>query len=184
MNVFRQIIGLSWLAFFGVWLVFAIRNRNSGRRRSPRASAVRLLLVLAIVFAIRFANRFSATPFGNLSVDFAAGGAALSLVGVAFAIWARVSLGRNWGMPMTLHTAPELVTSGPYGYVRHPIYSAMAAMVIGTALVFPPAALWAVGSMVYMVISARREEKDMERRFPDTYPAYKQRSKMFVPFLF
>ena len=59
----------------------------------------------------------------------------------------------------------------------------MAAMAIGTALVFPLAALWAVAMIVYVVLSARREERDMERQFPDAYPAYKQRSKMLVPFL-
>src|SRR5262245_41096691 len=101
MNVFRQIIGFCWLAFFGVWFVFAIRSRDSGRRHSPGASAVRLLLLVAILFGVRFANRVPALPFGSLTVDFAAAGAALSLLGVAFAIWARVTIGRNWGMPMT-----------------------------------------------------------------------------------
>jgi len=59
----------------------------------------------------------------------------------------------------------------------------MAAMAVGTALVFPLAALWAVAMIVYVVLSARREERDMERQFPDAYPAYKHRTKMLVPFL-
>jgi protein-S-isoprenylcysteine O-methyltransferase Ste14 len=185
MGIYGQIIALCWLAFFGVWFVFAIRGKGSGRRRhSPRGSAARLLLFVSLVLGIRFANRIPAVPFGRLNSDVAAAGAALCMAGVALAIWARVTIGPNWGMPMTLHDAPELVTSGPYDYVRHPIYTAMAAMAIGTALVFPPAALWAVGTMAYMLFSARREEEDMERRFPDTYPEYKRRSKMFVPFLF
>ena len=105
------------------------------------------------------------------------------IAGVAFAIWARVTRGRNWGMPMTLHDDPELVTAGPYRFVRHPIYTGLAAMFIGTALVFPLGAFAGVIMIAYMIFSARREERDMETRFPDAYPAYKQRSKMLVPFL-
>jgi protein-S-isoprenylcysteine O-methyltransferase Ste14 len=55
--------------------------------------------------------------------------------GIALAIWARVHLGRNWGMPMTQKAEPELVTSGPYRFVRHPIYSGLLAWLLGTALV-------------------------------------------------
>jgi protein-S-isoprenylcysteine O-methyltransferase Ste14 len=59
----------------------------------------------------------------------------------------------------------------------------MSAMVIGTALVYPGLLLWAAFLFAYMIVSARREERDMELLFPDTYPAYKQRSKMLVPFV-
>ena len=66
------------------------------------------------------------------------GGEALGLVlfglGLAFAIWARVHIGRNWGTPMTQKDEPELVTSGPYRLVRHPIYSGILLANIGTAL--------------------------------------------------
>lgn len=72
---------------------------------------------------------------------------------------------------------------GPYRFVRHPIYTGVAAMFIGTALVYPLAALAGIVMIAYMVFSARREERDMEAQFPDAYPAYKQRSKMLVPFL-
>ena len=93
-------------------------------------------------------------------------------------------LGRHWGMPMTLREAPELVTWGPYAYVRHPIYTGLAAMMIGTTLVYPLGILWCAVMIPYMIFGARREESDMERLFPEVYPPYKQRSKMLVPFLF
>ncbi len=50
-------------------------------------------------------------------------GAALFLGGLGPAIWARLHLGRNWGMPQTLKSEPELITSGPYRLLRHPIYT-------------------------------------------------------------
>jgi protein-S-isoprenylcysteine O-methyltransferase Ste14 len=104
-------------------------------------------------------------------------------MGLAFATWARVALGRNWGMPMTLHENPQLVTSGPYRYVRHPIYAGLTAMLIGTSLVYPLAAIPCALMIAYSVFSALREERDMEKRFPEAYPGYKNRSKMLVPFL-
>ena len=67
--------------------------------------------------------------------------------------------------------------------MRHPIYTGLAAMLIGTVLVYPLAAVAGVAMIVYMVFSARREERDMEARFPDAYPEYRRRSKMLVPFL-
>ena len=85
---------------------------------------------------------------------------------------------------MTLRDRPELVTSGPYAYVRHPIYTGIAAMMIGTALVQPYSALAAVALIPYLIYSSRREERDMERLLPDIYPAYKARTKSLVPFLY
>lgn len=64
-----------------------------------------------------------------------AAGVALVLCGLGTAVWARISLGRNWGMPMSEKEEPELVTSGPYGVVRHPIYSGIVLATVGTALV-------------------------------------------------
>jgi protein-S-isoprenylcysteine O-methyltransferase Ste14 len=59
----------------------------------------------------------------------------------------------------------------------------MAGMVIGSTLVYPPAAAWCVGMLVYMIVSAVREERDMAQRFPEAYPEYRRRSKMLVPFV-
>jgi protein-S-isoprenylcysteine O-methyltransferase Ste14 len=57
-------------------------------------------------------------------------------------------------------------------------------MLIGTSLAFPIAALPCAIMIVYMVFSARREERDMQQRFPDAYPGYRKRSKFLVPFLY
>lgn len=183
MTIYAQIIGGCWLAFLAVWIVAMLTGGGRTQRYAPSAGPVRLLLVVTIALGAVFGRRMTAYSFASFTEGVAASGCALCILGLAFAVWARVALGRNWGMPMTLHASPELVTSGPYRFVRHPIYTGMAAMAVGTALVFPLAALWAVTMIVYVVLSARREERDMERQFPDAYPAYKQRTKMLVPFL-
>ena len=83
---------------------------------------------------------------------------------------------------MTLHDNPELVTSGPYSLVRHPIYTALSVMLIGTSLVFPFMVVPSLIMIVYCTLAARREERDMTQRFP-SYADYKRRSKFIVPFL-
>lgn len=78
----------------------------------------------------------------------------------------------------------DLVTSGPYRLIRHPIYSGVLLMIIGTAVGITP--LWwlvAAAAGFYFVHSARAEERYMAERFPDTYAAYRARTKMLLPFL-
>ena len=178
----RPIIGAAWLAFFVAWFIAMLIYGGGGRRTTTAGSlGLRVLMLAGAYLAVRFGD--SVRPFGNLTDGAAMAGAALCVLGLAFAIWARVALGRSWGMPMAQHDSPELVTSGPYRLVRHPIYTALAAMLIGTSLVFPIAALPCAIMIVYMVYAARREERDMERRFPGAYSDYTRRSKFIVPFL-
>jgi len=183
MGSYAPVVGICWLTFFLVWIATAMRGGQLRRRYSPGCGAVRLLVGVGVLFGVVF-GRLTSDVFGQFTQGVAAAGSVLCIAGLLVAIWARVTLGSNWGMPMTLHENPELVTSGPYRYVRHPIYTGMSAMVIATVLVFPPALMWAAVMAVYMVLSAFREEHDMARRFPDSYPAYKQRTKMLVPFVF
>ena len=97
---------------------------------------------------------------------------------------ARVHIGRNWGSPMTQKDEPELVTSGPYQVVRHPIYSGLLAAGIGTAVALSWIWLIAVAlAGVYFVYSATVEERHLSEQFPDTYPAYKSKTKMLLPFI-
>lgn len=88
-------------------------------------------------------------------------------------------------MPMSRMDKPELVTSGPYRYVRHPIYTGILIATIGTALAV--SLYWLAVTLIigpYFIFSATREEKYMTEQFPDDYPAYKKRSKMLLPFIF
>ena len=179
----RPIIGVCWLAFFVAWFIAVLIYGGGGRRRTTAGSiGLRLMMLAAAYLSVRYGD--SIRPLGDLTNGLGTAGAILCVAGLMFAIWARVSLGRSWGMPMAQHDSPELVTSGPYRLVRHPIYTALAAMLIGTSLVFPVAALPCALTITYMVFAARREERDMEQRFPGSYAEYARRSKFIVPFLF
>jgi protein-S-isoprenylcysteine O-methyltransferase Ste14 len=81
-------------------------------------------------------------------------------------------------MPMTLKAEPELVTSGPYRFVRHPIYSGILLATLGTALAI--SGLWLVVFAVmgvYFVYSARVEERLMASSFPAAYPYYRAHTR-------
>ena len=111
-------------------------------------------------------------------------GAVMFGCGLGLALWARFHLGRNWGMPMTRTDEPELVTSGPYHYVRHPIYSGILLAMLGTGLAV--SWYWLVVFVllgVYFVHSATVEERAMTDTFPSTYPSYRAHTKMLIPFV-
>src|SRR5207245_9042332 len=112
-------------------------------------------------------------------------GLVLFAPGLGFAGWPRVHIGRNWGIPMTQKDEPELVTSGPYRLVRHPIYSGILVAGFGTAVALSWLWLIPVGlAGVYFLYSATAEERYLSEQFPDTYPVYKRSTKMLVPFIF
>lgn len=191
MRIYDIVIPACWLTFFVVWAVLSLvgRGGKDQRRYSTGSRLLRLGLLVVLVLVVLNSDRLPLDAFRRMTDASAASGAAaagavLCVIGLAFAIWARVTLGRHWGMPMTLRATPELITQGPYAYVRHPIYTGVIAMMIGTTLVYPLGILWCAAMIPYFVFSARREERDMDKLFPGVYPQYKQRSKMLVPFVF
>jgi protein-S-isoprenylcysteine O-methyltransferase Ste14 len=188
MRVAGAVVVASWISFFIVWIVFAVRaKRTVSRRRGGGIALLRLFVVLIALRVIRLPHvAWVAALEGRMRTHLAilAVGAALCVAGIGWAIWARVHIGRNWGMPMSLKESPELVTSGPYRLVRHPIYTGILVAFLGTALVagFAWIGVFLV-STAYFVYSARAEEALMRERFPDAYPAYARETKMLIPFV-
>jgi protein-S-isoprenylcysteine O-methyltransferase Ste14 len=143
--------------------------------------AVIVLVVFALHFPVFRHDALNTVSGGTLT---AAIGVLLCAFGIGLAIWARAHLGRNWGMPMARKESPELVTSGPYASVRHPIYTGMLTAMLGSA--FGESQLWLVPLVlfgIYFVYSARNEEKLMLQQFPEQYREYMSRTKMLVPFV-
>jgi protein-S-isoprenylcysteine O-methyltransferase Ste14 len=172
-----------WIAFWIYWLAAATTGVRSGRTHWGRFVGVRVVLVLLALLLIR-TRAFKGGQTITKDPWLQAIGLVVFLSGLAFAIWARRYLGRNWGMPMTEKVDPDLVTTGPYRKVRHPIYSGIILAMTGTAI----AASWywllaVILFGAYFVYSALNEERYMASVFPDTYPAYKRSTKMLVPFV-
>jgi protein-S-isoprenylcysteine O-methyltransferase Ste14 len=181
MNAVELVVAVTWAAFWLYWLIAAFSMKR-GRVPWSRDLGIRAVILVIVILLIRvraFRHGLNADPWR------AALGLALLALGLGFAIWARVNIGRNWGTPMTQKNEPELVTSGPYRLVRHPIYSGMLVAGVGTALALSLFWLTAVAlAGIYFVYSATVEERYLTKTFPDVYPAYKTSTKMLVPFVF
>jgi protein-S-isoprenylcysteine O-methyltransferase Ste14 len=181
MRALELVFAVGWAAFWLYWLVAAFSMKR-GRIQWSRELRIRAVILVVVIVLIRLGVfRHAGLRTGPWRAGF---GLVLFAVGLGFAIWARVHIGRNWGGPMTQKDEPELVTSGPYRLVRHPIYSGILVAGTGTALALSWTWLAAVAlAGIYFVYSAVVEERFMTERFPETYPAYKRSTKMLVPFL-
>ena len=183
MRVVDILIPSAWAVFWVYWLAAALLTKVT-RIRSTHGIGIRLALIVVVVVLVR-----SGVLGGHGTAVHAAWmqgtGLAMCAAGFALAVWARAHLGRNWGTPMSEKVEPELVTSGPYRLIRHPIYSGFILAGIGTAFA-TNLALFAVVAVVsaYFVYAGVVEERTMLRLFPDAYPLYKGSTTMFVPFLF
>jgi protein-S-isoprenylcysteine O-methyltransferase Ste14 len=179
MNALRLAIDCAWLVFWIYWIASAATSKESvsGGWRT-RLTGVSAVGVFVIAGAIRGGG------LAVHSVLLAGAGALVFACGIALAVWARLHLGRNWGMPMTRRAEPELVTSGPYRFVRHPIYSGLLAATLGTALVNNLLGLIVVAVLVgYFYYCGTVEERNLAAAFPAAYPKYRSGTKMLIPFL-
>jgi protein-S-isoprenylcysteine O-methyltransferase Ste14 len=181
MRAVELVFGIGWAAFWLYWLVAAFSMK---RGHVPWSRELRIRAVIAVVVILLI--RLGAFRGHGLNTDPWRAGTGLVLfgLGLGLAIWARLHIGRNWGTPMTEKDEPELVTSGPYRLVRHPIYSGILIAAAGTAVALSWPWLIAVAlAGVYFLYSATVEERYLTQRFPDDYPVYKRSTKMLVPFI-
>jgi protein-S-isoprenylcysteine O-methyltransferase Ste14 len=181
----RIIAGL-WLLFVVYWAVAAVGARRSALGTWRGGIGLRLVLFLGVAAVLRTPSlgEFLAETQSYVSRSslLAWTGVALCVLGFGLAFSARWQLGRNWGMPMTRKEQPELITSGPYSSIRHPIYTGLILAMLGSAIgVNISWAVLLVPVGAYFILSARQEESVMLQQFPEKYGAYVARTGMLVP---
>jgi protein-S-isoprenylcysteine O-methyltransferase Ste14 len=182
MHAVDIVILVCWLAFWIYWFAASV-GVKAGQSRGAPFVGIRVGLLIVVILLARTRILGAHTNTDNPWLEGI--GLALFFVGLGLAIWARLYLGRNWGMPMSQKDDPELVTSGPYGSIRHPIYSGILLAMVGTAIAV--SVYWILAAVLfggYFVYSAFTEERIMTGLFPDAYPEYKRSTKMLVPFIF
>jgi protein-S-isoprenylcysteine O-methyltransferase Ste14 len=182
MYVIDIVIFVCWVAFWIYWLA-ASAGVKAGRTRWGRFAGSRVVIVLIILLLVRL-RVFKGHHVATTDPWLQGIGLVIFLLGLALAIWARVYLGRNWGMPMTEKADPELVTTGPYSVIRHPIYSGLILAMVGTTVAI--SLYWLIAVVLlgaYFIYSAVMEERYMAGLFPDAYPRYKQATKMLIPYI-
>ena len=187
MPIYHQLIALCWVALVAYWIISAFGIKRTKVHNSHRWW-FRIIVVVFVfaIFNIPALDGFTHFRVGLLP-DALSGtiGVALCAVGVAFAIWARAHLGVNWGLPGSLKENPDLVMTGPYTYVRHPIYLGVLAALLGTA--FVAGVPWLVPLAfvsLYFFLSAHKEDTILEKQFPGEFPDYRKRTRMILPFVF
>jgi protein-S-isoprenylcysteine O-methyltransferase Ste14 len=183
----RDLITLLWVAWALYWLISARGLKKVQRRESISSRLVYLLPVLVggVLLAWRsmpwsfLTERLWPRSEGAYWV-----GVALLAGGIAFAIWARAHLGRNWSGSVTVKEGHELIRTGPYALVRHPIYTGLITAVIGTAIASGTvrAALAVLVITVSLLLKLRTEERFMEDTFPGEYARYRAEVPALVPF--
>lgn len=178
-------IAVCWCAF----VVTRLAAENYNERRAPAertrswfgtAVTPGVIIVTVISLAVPRADWRSLTFYAP-SVRIL--GLPILLAATAFTIWARLTLGIMWSGAPAVKQGHTLRTSGPYGITRHPIYTGILSMLLGSLLV-AGAGRWIVPFGVFLVllqIKIRIEERLMLAEFPDDYPRYRQRVPQLIP---
>jgi protein-S-isoprenylcysteine O-methyltransferase Ste14 len=180
-HVVADIIVVGWVVFWVGWLIAAAGAKRGHIKWGPIVWT-RVAIALVVVLLIRVKVFKGQTIIHDPWLQ--AIGLVMFVSGLALAVWARLNLGSNWGSPMSEKKDLQLVTTGPYRRIRHPIYSGIILGFVGTAL----AINWhwlivAALAGAYFVYSAFIEERYLAQRLPDTYPAYKRGTRMLIPFV-
>jgi protein-S-isoprenylcysteine O-methyltransferase Ste14 len=175
--------GLAWIVFMLFWLVSAFAT-NRTVRREGRAGVARRIFLGLVAWYLFFVvwNRGS----GPLAARFVPRDSWMEWVGAAFAIWARVHIGRYWSGNVVLKEGHQLIRTGPYSRIRHPIYTGMLFGLLGTAIAFG-----FVGGLVALAIytlmfwsKARKEEALLAGQFGAAFEEHRRHTGFFLPRLF
>jgi protein-S-isoprenylcysteine O-methyltransferase Ste14 len=183
---FTAVAYLSWLALCLVWLPGYFKSK-----RVSRAPNLALQIPNSILLMVGFVLLFTQIHPLSLQITprnafFGIIGVVLDLAGVGFAIWARLVLGTNWsGIVATTKQGHELIQTGPYAIVRHPIYAGMVLAAAGTALTMGTLASYAgfAALLVALMIRVSIEEKLMGEQFGETHEEYRRQTSKLVPFV-
>jgi len=178
--------GELWTALWIIWMIGLLWSKRTQERTDMRARIVYGLTTLA-GFYLMFGGGL---PEGWLHTRLYARaqwidelGVALTALGVAVAIWARVYLGSNWSGSVQLKVEHEMIRGGPYGWVRHPIYTGLLVAIVGTGLVRGQVR----GLLAFFVLLAGFwvklgiEEQLMRKTFGEAYEEYARRTGALVP---
>jgi protein-S-isoprenylcysteine O-methyltransferase Ste14 len=183
--VYDWLFTVMWIAFLIYWQVMAINTKATTQLEPTASRALRVLLfgTAIVLLSFRVPVAWLHVHLWPSNFDTFWTGAAITIAGLLFCVWARVTLGRNWSRSVTIKQDHELIVSGPYALVRHPIYSGLFLGFIGTLLAMGQVrGVVAFGLIVLALwIKLRLEEKWMRAQFGAKYEAYAGRVKAVVP---
>jgi protein-S-isoprenylcysteine O-methyltransferase Ste14 len=181
-----DLIDAAWLVFLAYWIFASLRVNQMQRNEPPAERSLRIIVML-VAFLLLWNNY---PVFGALNRRFIPwrpwifyAGAALTWAGVAFAIWARYHIGRYWSSTVALRAGHQLIRTGPYARIRHPIYTGMLLALAGTALaVGRYRGIVAVAIVLAgFVRKSRSEEALLAEQFGPEFEEHRKRTGFFLP---
>jgi len=184
--LYNNLITLLWIAFFVYWQIMAARTKTTQRLEPASSRILRVVLFAAAIVLFSWHTvpvRWLRIQLWPQSYALYNAAIAMTVAGIAFAVWARVHLGANWSRSVTVKRDHQLITSGPYRLVRHPIYTGLLFGLLGAVV-----AEGQVRSLIALALIAwvlwrklRLEEAWMREEFGDTYAEYSRRTAALVP---
>jgi protein-S-isoprenylcysteine O-methyltransferase Ste14 len=181
-----------WLILETYWFITARKVKKDSHVEIARHHwffRTKTIIVIVPIAQLPFIQKIlgiNLDVFGNFNTMLAVIGVIICAAGILFAIWSRRYLGSNWSTSPSIKEQHELVMSGPYRFIRHPIYTGILLAQLGS-IIATGSPLWLIAFATFFIVYVYRlnlEEKLMARRFSDQYLVYKQRSKKLIPFIF
>ncbi|HTZ49667.1 MAG TPA: isoprenylcysteine carboxylmethyltransferase family protein [Verrucomicrobiae bacterium] len=175
-----------WLVLVAVWVLMWLGRKKTKKREAWGQRMEHGVLVIA-GFYLLSASRLDWAWLNERVLPAVPGvwlaGLAVTALGIAAAIWARLSLGSNWSGMVTLKADHELVRSGLYRWIRHPIYTGILAGMIGSAMIRGYVRGW-IGVVLVLLafyLKARREESFLREEFGAGFDEHRRQTGMFLP---
>jgi protein-S-isoprenylcysteine O-methyltransferase Ste14 len=185
-EVFHLLVEIPWIIFLVYWIVSAIRTRDTVQTESF-ASRYAILLVEVAGFVLLFRHSagvgFLGERFMHRTLASAIVGSILTWMGIGLAIWARYHLAEYWSARITIKEDHQLIRTGPYARLRHPIYSGIILAAIGSAVVIDQ---WRCVLGVCLVltgycIKARKEEAMLSQQFGAAFREHQKHAGFLIP---
>ncbi len=185
-DIFRLLLTFPWIVFVVYWLVSAIKTRAT-REKESFVSRYAVLLIEVVGFVLIFSHRASIGFLGDRIVPRNLIGPILGTVltwmGIGLAIWARYHLAEYWSARVTIKEGHQLIRTGPYARLRHPIYSGLVLAALGAALVIDR---WrcVFGFCLVLIgycFKAKKEEAMLTQQFGDAFREHQKHTGFLIP---
>jgi protein-S-isoprenylcysteine O-methyltransferase Ste14 len=181
-----------WALFWGYWILSAAYTRSKVKKVSSGQKSIQWifhLIFVILAFSITLYEFKNLTFWReiiphNLIVEYL--GVIILLISLSFAIWARISLGRNWSGAIQMVEGQRLVRNGPYKYIRNPIYTGIVCGFFGTFITFGTTASL-VGFIIILstyIVKIDKEQRYLIEEFGEEYKKYISESWALIPFIF
>lgn len=185
-EAFHLLVEVPWIVFLLYWIVSAIRTRVTVQTESF-ASRYLIVLIETVGFVLLFRHAagigFLGGRFMHRTLASAIVGSILTWMGIGLAIWARYHLAEYWSARITIKEDHQLIRTGPYARLRHPIYSGIILAAIGSAVVIDQ---WRCVLGVCLIltgycIKARKEEAMLTQQFGESFREHQKHAGFLIP---